>query len=48
MMFTIVHIQLIRKFIALIAIVNQESLSFLETLSGYIPIILDVILFSAL
>ena len=36
MMFTVGRIQLIRKFIALITVVNQESLSFLKTLSGYI------------
>ena len=35
-MFGIVRIQLIRKFIALITVVNQESFSFFETLSGYI------------
>ena len=34
--FTVIRIQLIRKSIALITIVNQESLSFFETLSGYI------------
>ena len=36
MMFTVGRIQLIRKFIALITVVNQESLSLLKTLSGYI------------
>ena len=36
MTFTIIRIQLIRQSIALIAFVNQESLSFFETLSGYI------------
>ena len=36
---TIIPIQLIRKSIALITFVNQESLSFFETLSGYIFIL---------
>ena len=44
------RIQLIRKFIAPIAFVNEESVSFFETLLKwiYFPIILDVIVFSAL
>ena len=48
MMFTIGRIQLIRKFITFITVVNQESLSFLNIKWIYLPIILDVIVFSAL
>ena len=40
MTFTIIRIQLIRKSIALITFVNQESLSFFETLSGHIFLLL--------
>ena len=49
MMFTIGRIQLIRKFIAFITVVNQESLSFFLNIKWiYFPIILDEIVFSAL
>ena len=48
-MFTIGRIQLIRKFIAFITVVNQEPLSFFLNIKWiYFPIILDVIVFCAL